>query len=89
MRVKIKVNKEGREQLAKQVVNWSHELCEEVVDEAKRLVPVQSGNLRNSILVIREETGSTVEAQEPYALKIERNDPYLRPAFERVLDRIK
>lgn len=64
------------------------ELRQEVLPEARRLVPVKTGALQASIDVGVERDGPTVtsyvEAREPYAPYVEfKNKAFLRPSVEK------
>ncbi len=71
------------------VTDTARQGAELIRDEAKRIVPVKTGFLRDSIVVTRVETLRTgaavrVEAQAPYALFVEFGTVHMGPrAFMR------
>ena len=87
--MKIKLNNEGVNKVFKKGVGFSFKLAKEIADEARGIVPVQTGQLKASIGVVSEKDGSIVEADAPYAARIEANSPFLEPAFDRVLNKYR
>lgn len=65
------------------------EIAPEIVGEAKRIVPVVTGDLQRSISA--EVSGPRLVVGSPlvYAPIVESNTPYLRPALEAVKGKIR
>jgi hypothetical protein len=91
----IKRDQQGEQELHNEMNELIKEIADEIVNEAKNIVPIKTGALRNSIerFDIGEgsyEIGSVLE----YAGLVElgtRNrasTPYLRPALDKVLSKL-
>ena len=94
-------NQQGLAALANTISKYSLMVAEDIVQEARNIVPVRSGRLRDSIEA-KQGTGvvsasvldsstpttlATVEADTPYAAKIESEKPFLEPAVRRVMEK--
>ena len=65
------------------------EIADDIVTEAKRIVPVRTGALRDSIEAEVVDNHIIVGSSLDYAPIVEANSPYLRPALEAVRDKTR
>jgi HK97 gp10 family phage protein len=85
--MQIIFNNDGIRKIYEKATEFEKEVAREVVIEAKRLVPVDTGALRDSISVI-DGSPMAVVADAPYSLYVELGtrhmaaQPYLMPALD-------
>jgi HK97 gp10 family phage protein len=92
--VTIKYNEAGIKELEKRAEEYLAGLADKIKDEAKSIVPVRTGKLRDSIEVIDGETNKIkyIGSDVDYAIYVElgtvKTDPkpYLRPALYDVIN---
>ena len=96
MKVNVKVNNEGVEELKRELIPFISEVTDAAVEAAKDLVPVDSGNLQASIQSKQvDESTFAYYSDVEYALYVEFGTrfkgakPYLRPAIDIVRSRYR
>lgn len=96
MNIKVTLNPEGLSKLKELEQTLVKNLGESIVNEAKRLAPVKTGKLRDSI-EIKENTDMTVSVGsnldyilfQEFGTRFQSGTPFLRPALDSTINNIK
>jgi hypothetical protein len=90
--MKITLNPQGYARLLNCAIDFRNELADTIKDQAKDIVPVRTGALRDSIIVENDKDYSHITAKSNYAAFVElgtRNmpaQPYMLPALLNIKD---
>lgn len=93
MSMEIKISDFGLRVLQAEAQIWLKGVAEDIKSEAKRIVPVDTGNLRDSITVRDgiDQNEKLIGTDVHYARHVEFGtvqhspQPYLRPALDRII----
>jgi HK97 gp10 family phage protein len=96
MSIYIKINDFGLKLIEDQAQKYLNDVAEDIKNEAKRIVPVDTGLLRDSIVVKDgiDKNEKLIGTDVRYAMYVEFGtikhgpQPYLRPALDRIIGAI-
>lgn len=80
---KLTINTTGMQQIRTRMATLSRNVAESMVQGARLVVPVRTGQLQSSIEVQqRDQETYAVVANTAYAAIVERDQPYMRTALD-------